>query len=75
MSVSWVLVKSFVLRAYIVPIAFGILTIFMLRTALGKRPDESMTASSWLALGPNGTGRLGLLLLKKMLQPLSPLTG
>ena len=40
-----------------------ILTILILRMALHKLPHESMAASSWLALGPIGTGALGLLLL------------
>ena len=33
------------------------------RQALHKLPHESMAASSWLALGPIGTGALGMLLL------------
>ena len=45
------------------PVAFSILTILILRMALHKLPHESMAASSWLALGPVGTGALGLLLL------------
>jgi C4-dicarboxylate transporter/malic acid transport protein len=58
-----VLTLSFVLWAYSVPVAFGILVILMLRMALHKLPHESMAASSWLALGPIGTGALGLLVL------------
>lgn len=57
------LVTSYVLWAYSVPAAFAILAILMLRMALHKLPHESMAASSWLALGPIGTGALGLLVL------------
>jgi tellurite resistance protein TehA-like permease len=58
-----VLVTSYVLWAFSVPVAFSILTILILRMALHKLPHESMAASSWLALGPIGTGALGMLLL------------
>ena len=58
-----VLITSYVLWAFSVPVAFSILTILILRMALHKLPHESMAASSWLALGPIGTGSLGLLLL------------
>ena len=58
-----VLITSYVLWAFSVPVAFSILTILMLRMALHKLPHESMAASSWLALGPIGTGALGMLLL------------
>jgi len=57
------LITSYVLWAFSVPVAFAILTILMLRMALHKLPHESMAASSWLALGPVGTGALGMLLL------------
>ncbi|MGN7739462.1 TDT family transporter [Pseudomonas sp. 22526] len=57
------LVTSYVLWAFSLPVAFSILTILMLRMALHKLPHESMAASSWLALGPIGTGALGMLLL------------
>lgn len=58
-----VLVASYVLWAYSVPIAFAILTILMLRLALHRLPHKNMAASCWLALGPIGTGALGLLVL------------
>jgi C4-dicarboxylate transporter/malic acid transport protein len=58
-----VLATSFVLWAYSVPVAFGILAILILRMALHKLPHERMAASSWLALGPIGTGALGMLVL------------
>ncbi|TCT24251.1 LysR substrate binding domain-containing protein [Thiobaca trueperi] len=57
------LIASYVLWAYSVPVAFAILTILVLRMALHKLPHASMAASSWLALGPIGTGALGLLIL------------
>jgi len=57
------LMVSYVLWAYSVPLAMGILVILILRMALHKLPHVSMAASSWLALGPIGTGALGMLLL------------
>ena len=64
------LVASFVLWAFSVPVAFSILTILLLRMSLHRLPHESMAASSWLALGPIGTGALGLLILGKDAQPI-----
>ncbi|MVV48140.1 C4-dicarboxylate ABC transporter [Pseudomonas sp. PB120] len=58
-----VMVTSYVLWAFSLPVAFSILTILLLRMALHKLPHENMAASSWLALGPIGTGALGMLLL------------
>ncbi|WP_426141443.1 TDT family transporter [Pseudomonas sp. DWP3-1-2] len=58
-----VLITSYVLWAFSVPVAFGILTILMLRMALHKLPHANMAASSWLALGPISTGALGMMLL------------
>lgn len=58
-----VLVTSYILWAYSVPVAFSILALLILRMALHKLPHESMAASSWLALGPIGTGALAMLLL------------
>lgn len=57
------LITSYVLWAYSVPVALSILVILLLRMALHKLPHESMAASSWLSLGPIGTGALGLLVL------------
>ena len=57
------LVSSYVLWAYSVPVAFGVLTILFLRMALHRLPPDSMAASSWLSLGPIGTGSLGMLIL------------
>ncbi|PWB36333.1 C4-dicarboxylate ABC transporter [Pseudomonas sp. NDM] len=58
-----VLTTSYVLWAFSLPVAFSILTILLLRMALHKLPHENMAASSWLAVGPIGTGALGMLLL------------
>ena len=58
-----VLATSYMLWAYSVPVAFSILAILILRMALHRLPHENMAASSWLALGPIGTGALGLLVL------------
>ncbi|MFC5756334.1 TDT family transporter [Rhizobium sp. GCM10022189] len=57
-----VLFASFVLWSCSVPLALGILVILFLRMALHKLPPASMAATSFLALGPIGTGALGLVL-------------
>jgi C4-dicarboxylate transporter/malic acid transport protein len=58
-----VVILCYALWAFSVPVAMSILVILLLRLALHKLPDEDMAASGWLALGPIGTGALGLLLL------------
>jgi C4-dicarboxylate transporter/malic acid transport protein len=58
-----VLFLSYALWAFSVPLAMSILVILILRLALYKLPDREMAVSGWLALGPIGTGALGLLLL------------
>jgi C4-dicarboxylate transporter/malic acid transport protein len=58
-----VLLLSYVLWAMSVPLAMSILVILLLRLALHKLPERDMAVSGWLALGPIGTGALGLLLL------------
>ncbi|PAW33639.1 C4-dicarboxylate ABC transporter [Pantoea vagans] len=58
-----IIITSYVLWAYSVPVALSILAILLLRMALHKLPHESMAASSWLALGPIGTGSLGMLVI------------
>ncbi len=58
-----VVITSYILWAYSVPVALSILVILLLRMALHKLPHESMAASSWLALGPIGTGSLGMLVI------------
>ena len=58
-----VLIASYALWACSVPLAMSILVILVLRMALHKLPPAAMAATSWLALGPIGTGALGLLVL------------
>ena len=58
-----VLVASYALWALSVPLALSILTILLLRLVVHSLPGRDMAASGWLALGPIGTGALGLLLL------------
>ena len=58
-----VLVSSYALWSLSVPLAMSILVILVLRMAIHKLPPASMAASSWLALGPIGTGALGLMVL------------
>jgi C4-dicarboxylate transporter/malic acid transport protein len=58
-----VLVLGYGLWAYSVPLAMSILVLLVLRLVLHKLPERDMAASAWLALGPIGTGALGLVLL------------
>jgi C4-dicarboxylate transporter/malic acid transport protein len=58
-----VLISSYALWAVSVPLALGLLVILVLRMTLHKLPEAGMAATSWLALGPLGTGALALLLL------------
>jgi C4-dicarboxylate transporter/malic acid transport protein len=58
-----VLIASYALWACSVPLAMSILVILVLRMAIHKLPPAGMAATSWLALGPIGTGALGLLVL------------
>lgn len=58
-----VLLASYMLWGISVLPAFAILTILMLRLVLHKLPAKELAISSWLALGPIGTGALALLLL------------
>jgi C4-dicarboxylate transporter/malic acid transport protein len=58
-----VLVLGYVLWACSVPLAMSVLVLLVLRLALHKLPERDMGVSAWLALGPIGTGALGLLLL------------
>ncbi|MFY9657149.1 MAG: C4-dicarboxylate ABC transporter, partial [Methylocystis sp.] len=57
------LILGYALWAYSVPLAMSILVLLVLRLALHKLPPRDMGASAWLALGPIGTGALGLALL------------
>jgi len=56
-----VMFASYTLWACSVPLALSILVILVLRLAIHKLPPSNMAASSWLALGPLGTGALGLI--------------
>jgi C4-dicarboxylate transporter/malic acid transport protein len=58
-----VLVLSYSLWAFSVPLAMSLVVILLLRLVLYKLPEREMAGSGWLALGPIGTGALGLLLL------------
>jgi C4-dicarboxylate transporter/malic acid transport protein len=58
-----ILVLGYALWAFSVPLAMSVLVILLLRLALHKLPHKDMAVSGWLALGPIGTGALGLLLL------------
>lgn len=58
-----ILFVSYALWGVSVLPALGILVILFLRMALHKLPKRDMAVSSWLSLGPVGTGALGLLLL------------
>jgi C4-dicarboxylate transporter/malic acid transport protein len=57
------LLLGYALWAFSVPLALSILVILVLRLVVHKLPPKDMAASSWLSLGPIGTGALGLLLL------------
>ncbi|MER3556288.1 MAG: C4-dicarboxylate ABC transporter [Meiothermus sp.] len=54
---------GYVLWALSVPLALSILALLFLRLALHRLPPPELGVSGWLALGPLGTGALGLLLL------------
>ena len=58
-----VLILSYVLWACSVPLAMSVLVLLFLRLALHKLPERDMGVSAWLALGPIGTGALGLAVL------------
>lgn len=60
---SIVIAVSYMLWAFSVPLALGIIAIVFLRLALHKLPDAGMAASSWLVLGPLGTGALAMMVL------------
>ncbi len=58
-----ILFVSYILWALSVPMAMSILVILFLRLATHKLPDKAMAVTSWLTLGPLGTGALSLFLL------------
>ena len=57
------LILSYVLWACSAPLAMSVLVLLFLRLALHKLPERDMGVSAWLALGPIGTGALGLVVL------------
>ena len=58
-----IVVMSYALWAFSVPLAMSMLVILLMRLILHKLPTSDMAATGWLALGPIGTGALGLMLL------------
>ncbi|MEW6558581.1 MAG: TDT family transporter [Pseudomonadota bacterium] len=56
-------VAGYALWGMSVPIAMGILTVLYLRLALHKLPPKELGVSTWLSLGPIGTGAFALLTL------------
>ncbi|MDI7921305.1 TDT family transporter [Ferirhizobium litorale] len=58
-----VLFTTWLLWACSVPLAMSVLVVLFLRMVVHKLPHVSMASSSWLALGPVGTGSLSLLLM------------
>jgi len=54
---------GYVLWAVSVPLAFTVLTVVFFRLVIHKLPHRDLGPSSWLTLGPIGTGALGLLAL------------
>ena len=69
------LMLGYALWAFSVPLALSILVVLVLRLILHKLPHKDMAASSWLALGPIGTGALGLLLLGQDAPPVFAAAG
>jgi tellurite resistance protein TehA-like permease len=63
------------LWAFSVPLAMSILVIILMRLVLHKLPPSDMAATGWLALGPIGTGALGLILLGSDASQIFPAAG
>src|SRR5206468_581238 len=57
---------SLVMWACSVPIAMSVLVVLFLRMALHKLPEAGMAASSWLSIGPIGTGALALIVFSEV---------
>ncbi|MBW4046453.1 MAG: TDT family transporter [Proteobacteria bacterium] len=53
-------VAGYALWGMSVPLALGILTLLYFRLAVHKLPPQEMAVSTWLTLGPLGTGALAL---------------
>ncbi|MDH0863452.1 C4-dicarboxylate ABC transporter [Mitsuaria sp. GD03876] len=62
-TAQWVAGTGYVLWGLSVPLAFSILTLVLIRLILHKLPARELGVTSWLTLGPIGTGALGLLTL------------
>jgi C4-dicarboxylate transporter/malic acid transport protein len=60
---------GYILWAISVPLAFSILTVIFFRLVIHKLPPAQVGPSSWLTLGPIGTGALGLLTLGQSAAP------
>ena len=63
---SGVLLASLVLWACSVPLALGLVALLMVRMIIHGLPPASVAASCWLALGPIGTGALGMVLFSQI---------
>jgi C4-dicarboxylate transporter/malic acid transport protein len=59
----YVIGAGYILWAISVPQAFMVLTLVFFRLVIHKLPHRDLGVSSWLTLGPIGTGALGLLTL------------
>ena len=70
-----VLAPSLILWACSVPLAMSILVILFLRLVLHKLPHAGMAATSWLALGPIGTGALSLFVMSQNAAPVLEANG
>ncbi|KFL49725.1 C4-dicarboxylate ABC transporter [Burkholderia pyrrocinia] len=57
---------SYALWAISLSLAFAVLTIVFFRLVIHKLPHRDLAPSSWLTLGPIGTGALGILSLGKV---------
>ncbi|MEX3856444.1 TDT family transporter [Paraburkholderia sp. BR10923] len=62
-TAQWLIGAGYVLWAISVPLAFSVLTIVLFRLVIHKLPHRDMGVTSWLTLGPIGTGALGLITL------------
>ena len=63
---SGVLLTSLVLWACSVPLALGLVAVLLLRLIVHGLPPVGVAASCWLALGPVGTGALGMVLFSQV---------
>jgi tellurite resistance protein TehA-like permease len=63
------------LWAFSVPLAMSILVILLMRLVLHKLPPSDTAATGWLALGPIGTGALGLIFLGSDASQIFPAAG